>query len=469
VSKLDVIRPPLAHGERAHYLKCVAWLICASALSLAGCDDEPTTSVGPDAGGGSAGGDGAGGVSTAGVSLGGAQGGTGPNLSCSQDDDCPPGTLCDEGSMSCQAGCLSDQECGQQERCLEGLCRALQSCTEGQGCEGDAVCSCDGLCLPKVGAPCTGNLQCATSEYCDPCEGQCKPRVAPCGPCQLSESCARRGDLCAPIGESAQRSCLRRCEGQATCDQVGPGYLCQAVGSEPGMFCVPESGDCASVAQCQSDAECPADHFCNERQQCQGGCLGEDTACPTGQLCQGLRCAPPCMVAGDCSATGAVCEEGRCRIPGGCTSSQDCLEAETYCDLNSNRCVSGCQVDNDCLDATQECVGGRCRPRGCSRNYQCSFGEVCDLETSQCVLAEGRHCEAGCDPQASDSSCGTGGQRCLSLQDEEENPIGDFCFEPCQEEPNPCPQGYSCTTIEDPNAGELKLCVRRCDVEPIGG
>ena len=59
------------------------------------------------------------------------------------------------------------------------------------------------------------------------------------------------------------------------------------------------------------------------------------------------------------------------------------------------------------------------------------------------------------------------GQRCLSLQDEDENPLGDFCFEPCQEEPNACPQGYSCETLEDPNVGELKLCIRRCDQNPM--
>lgn len=443
-------------------------MLCS--LTVMACDDQTTNTTSGEGGSAQVAGMNHGGVHAGMMmSIGGSEAGNTANLSCTQDADCPPGTLCDSTSMSCQVGCLTSQECSQNERCLEGLCRQLDPCSEDQPCPQNAVCSCDGLCFPKVGAPCTGNLQCApTTEYCDPCEGQCKPRIEPCGPCLLSESCSRRGDLCASIGTDTQKTCLRRCEGQATCDQVGPGYVCQALGSTPDMYCIPESGNCASVAQCQSDAACPADHFCNERQQCQIGCLGEDTSCPMGQLCQGLRCAPPCMTANDCGLDSAICEEGRCKIPGGCTSSQDCLEAETYCNLDRNRCVSGCQVDNDCLDATKECVGGRCRPRGCSRNYQCSFGEVCDLESNQCVLAEGRHCEMGCDPQASDSSCGSEGQRCLSLQDEEENPIGDFCFEPCQPEPNPCPQGYSCTTLEDPNVGELQLCIRRCDVAPIG-
>ena len=454
-------------------LKLIAALSLAlsAALSLSACDDDEAQ--GPQGAGLS----GAGAVANGGASAlpggqdtgGGSAGATAANSSCMSDEDCPSGTLCDASSMSCQVGCLADADCGGRERCVENLCRALTPCGEGGSCAEGSRCGCEGLCVPSVGAECMGNLQCATSDYCDSCEGQCKPRVAPCGVCRESESCERRGDACLPIGESPEKSCLRPCEGQATCDNIGPGYRCSALGSEQRSYCVPESGSCASVSQCSVDADCPADHFCNERLQCQPGCLGEDSSCPAGQLCQGLRCGPPCAEATDCMIEGAVCEEGRCAVPGGCTSSQDCGEPETYCDLNSNRCVSGCQVDNDCLDASKECIGGRCRPRGCSRNYQCSFGEVCDLETSQCVQAEGRHCEAGCDPQAADSSCGSEGQRCLALQDEEENPIGDFCFEPCQDEPNPCPQGYACQTLEDPNAGELKLCIRRCDVQPIGG
>lgn len=402
----------------------------------------------------------------AGVSLGGTGGEGGMSAACVTSDECPPGTLCDEAVMACRAGCLSSAECSETEACVEGFCEALARCDETTPCAEGSVCGCDGLCVPSVGNPCSGDLQCATSDYCDTCEGQCKPRVAPCGACRESSSCERRGDVCASVGEGSQKSCLRACEGQATCDNLGPGYLCSPVGAS-GSFCVPESGECSSVAGCQSDADCPSEHFCNERLTCQPGCMGEDTSCPAGQLCQGLRCAPPCEGPESCSAEGAVCEEGRCVIPGGCQSSRDCGEPQTYCDLNTLRCVPGCQVDNDCLNANQECVGGTCRPRGCSRNYQCAFGEVCNVETAECVLAEGRHCEAGCDPNAADTSCGSEGQRCLSLQDEEENPIGDFCFEPCQEEPNTCPQGYSCTTLEDPNAGEIKLCIRRCDVMPI--
>ena len=441
-------------------------IICLGMTISSGCDDDtPSTGDSNTVGGQiEAGAEAGGSMMMGGMS----SGGEGGVASCMSDDDCPAGTLCDPATQACRSSCDRDQECGPSEGCISNFCTALDTCVGGVGgeCNDGQVCNCNGLCIPLVGNPCQNDLQCQVSEYCDSCKGQCQERVKPCQPCTDSVSCERPDDLCAPVGMRGELACLRSCVGQGSCDNLGPGYLCQAVGSQ-GDFCIPEAGECAQLTECMRDAECEAGLFCNERFQCQPGCI-DDTSCSDGLICQGLRCAPLCMNDEQCLAEGAVCgEDGRCQVPGGCQSSRDCAEAETYCNLDTLRCVSGCQVDDDCLDASKECVAGHCRPRGCSRNYQCSFGQVCDLESSMCVMAEGRHCEAGCDPMNSATSCGMDGQRCLSLQDEDENPLGDFCFEPCQEEPNPCPQGYSCQTLEDPNAGELKLCIRRCDISPV--
>lgn len=460
-----------------HYLisYSISSVIILSLTSLLlSCDDEPSSGSGSTNGGAESAGmnGGMSGGMSSGV-IGGMSGGMSGVSSCSSDADCPGGTLCDPNLQACRSACDRDQDCGEAEACLDNFCTQLTACEGGVdgSCAEGQLCRCDGRCIPQVGNPCQGDLQCQVAEYCDICRGQCLPRVKPCESCELnletmSASCERSGDLCAPIGDRGETVCLRACVGQGTCDNLGPGYLCQALGDQ-GDFCLPESGECTALTECTRDAECSSGLFCNERSQCQPGCV-DDTSCSDGLLCQGLRCAPACTGNGDCLAEGAVCEaDGRCQIPGGCQSSRDCGEPETYCDLDALQCVDGCQVDDDCLDASQECLAGRCRPRGCSRNYQCSFGQVCDLESSMCVMAEGRHCESGCDPMSSDTSCGMEGQRCLSLQDEEENPIGDFCFEPCQDEPNSCPQGYSCETLDDPDAGEIKLCIRRCDLNPV--
>ena len=447
--------------------------LCISLLVSVGCDDDNSDNSvsGENSVAGEMTGAGAmtGGESGAGGELGGGSGGDNGVASCAADNDCPPGTLCDLEQMACRTACDRDAECGPSSACISSFCVDLSACEGGIGgsCGEGNTCDCRGLCIPQQGNPCQGDLQCQVNEYCDPCQGQCLSRVTPCGACTESVSCERPNDICAPVGDRGETHCLRSCTGQGACDNLGPGYLCQELGAQ-GSFCVPESGECLGLTECSRDAECNPGFFCNERQQCQPSCI-DDTSCPEGLLCQGLRCAPPCSMNTDCGSEGAVCEaDGYCRIPGGCQSSRDCLEAETYCDLDSLQCVSGCQVDDDCLDANQECVADRCRPRGCSRNYQCSFGQVCDLESSMCVMAEGRHCESGCDPMMSETSCGTEGQRCLSLQDEEMNPLGDFCFEPCQPEPNACPQGYSCETLEDPNTGSsFSLCLRSCDIEPV--
>ena len=441
------------------------FLSCLILSFSVACDDDNDPSVMSLAGTNNVAGETSGTTTgTGGMSLAGDSG----VASCSSDQDCPAGTLCDQSEQACRSACNQDNECGSSEACVNNFCTLLSPCEGGIDgtCTDGFICNCEGLCVSQTGNPCQNDLQCQVSEYCDACKGQCQARVAPCQPCTDSASCERRDDLCAPVGERGELACLRACVGQGTCDNLGPGYICQTVANQ-GDFCIPESGECTALTECQRDAECPSGQFCNDRFQCQPGCI-DDTSCSDGLICQGLRCAPLCTTNEDCVAEGAVCEmDGRCRIPGGCQSSRDCNEAETYCNLDTLLCVSGCQIDDDCLDANKECIGGRCRPRGCSRNFQCGFGQVCDLESSMCVMAEGRHCEAGCDPMSPDTSCGSEGQRCLSLQDEEENPLGDFCFEPCQAEPNPCPQGYSCQTLEDPNAGEIKLCIRRCDLNPV--
>ena len=452
-------------------LNALTCLVTLATLTLVvACDDDSpdATQAGERAGASAGESAGAGATGAGEVSAGetgGALAGEVGGASCMSDEACPSGARCDLESMSCVASCERDSECGANAACIDGLCIEQAQCDGGVGgtCAEGQVCSCMGLCLPLTGNPCQGDLQCQVSEYCDLCQGQCRAKIEPCGACDDSASCERSGDICAPVGQEGDTYCLRACVGQGSCDNLGPGYLCESLG-DAGTFCVPEAGACQALTQCERDAECDAGFFCNERAQCQPGCEN-DTTCSEGLLCQGLRCAPPCTADSDCSAEGAVCEgDGRCRIPGGCQSSRDCAEPETYCDLDTLRCVSGCQVDNDCQDANQECVHGACQARGCTGNFQCGFGQVCELETGTCVMAEGRHCEAGCDPMNSETSCGTEGQRCLSLQDEEENPIGDFCFEPCEPEPNACPQGYSCQELQDPNNGStFSLCIRTCE------
>ncbi|MBU0553639.1 hypothetical protein KJ940_19365, partial [Myxococcota bacterium] len=396
---------------------------------------------------------------------------------CLTHEDCPPGALCDIAAQACATACRLDDDCGPTARCApEGLCRDLPLCADDGDCqEGVSACDCHGVCAPTTGRRCTTDLQCGPDSFCEPCSASCKPRVAPCGRCEINASnpsvnggCERHADFCYPLGEAAQTYCLRPCTGgrQGTCESIGPGYQCEVLG-DGREACVPSVGECVEIGDCLVDTDCDSASFCNDFHFCQPGCR-DDIACPQGQVCHGLRCGPACATDSDCEAGEACQPDGHCRRPGFCQTSRDCPEAETHCDLESHQCAPGCELDDDCLDATQECLGGACRPRGCTGNFQCAFGEVCDLDSHLCQPAPGRHCEAGCDPQQSETSCGDTGQRCLSLQDEDGNALGDFCFEPCLEAPNACPQGYQCVDLEDQDGNvSASLCIRRCDLDPF--
>ena len=98
------------------------------------------------------------------------------------------------------------------------------------------------------------------------------------------------GSVAAIDGVQSTGVCLRQCQG--SCDILGPGYAC--LPSEGNIqLCQPESGSCGSLLDCVSDGDCGPTEFCNVRRRCQPGCA-DDTECPSGTLCQGVRCLPPC-------------------------------------------------------------------------------------------------------------------------------------------------------------------------------
>ena len=445
---------------------------CASSGGGAAADDADLASGG-SGGAASMGGGGlsAGGnpSSGGGVSAGGGTGGQSAPA-CLQDLDCPGGARCDEVAGACRPACRNDFDCGDAARCRApgGFCESLTPCGPDRTCGDGSLCNCHGVCEPLAGTPCKTDLQCPVEAYCDPCVGACKSRVAPCGPCgDSSAACERPNDLCLPVGAAGRAFCLRGCAGQATCDAIGPGLECREV-AEGQRACVPTSGECVVTAACGVDLDCGAGQLCNESGQCQDGCTA-DNECPGDGRCEQLRCQAPCGDARTCDAPGECQADGHCRVPGGCLSSADCAVRETHCDLSTHLCAPGCERDVDCLSASDECVDGRCRPRGCVANFQCAFGEVCEQGSGLCKPAGGHHCESPCDPMA-DMACGGAPNRCLSLQDSDGNALGDFCFEACQRAPNECPQGYQCVDVSmssDPPAEPMFLCIRRCDQEPV--
>ncbi|MEE2785749.1 MAG: hypothetical protein VX589_00320 [Myxococcota bacterium] len=396
----------------------------------------------------------------------------GQSANCTSNADCAVGSGCQLPSGVCVPQCSEDGRCQSGRRCTtDGLCVEATSCQDSSGCPmGQACDTCIGMCVDGAERQCErkGDLRCLNSrdrgyEYCDTCSGQCRAVVDVCEPCTTDAQCGTNG-VCATrtVGGSTGvfGTCLKSCANDIACEVLGAGFQCVEIGQGQ-KGCQPSDGQCRRTSACSMDGDCPPDAYCDQG-RCIRGCT--EGGCPTGQLCQGLRCGPPCSTANDCPM-GLICESsGLCKVENGCVTSADCPDAETYCDRATQMCVPGCEVDLDCGDAGKTCSGGRCVERGCAAAFQCGFGQICNEESRQCMEAPGQHCMMGCDPESM-TPCGLDGSQCLNLQDEDGNDLGAFCFEACAQEPNECPKGYGCQPIMDQSGNVMsQLCMRDCTI-----
>ena len=380
---------------------------------------------------------------------------------CETSADCTvAGHICDPVRGGCVYPCDDDRECVFGSACNTdtGLCEVRETCSSDDDCEGERVkCNpCQGICTEIA---CLSDTNCAVNEYCDTeCTFQCYVMKELCAECRRDEECGRRGDLCLDYSTGG-RFCGLECATVADC---GVGFECVSVGES--KQCVARSRICEEPGECEEDEDCPRTEICAASLACVPGC-NDDGACAGDQVCVQARCTDPCTSNEECPE-GRECIDGKCKVPGGCMTSRDCPEPQTYCDPNTLMCVPGCLVDDDCMDATLECESNSCVPRGCSGNYSCGFGQVCNFETELCEEAEGPYCEE-CDPQ-DDTACGGPPNLCANFQDEDGNDLGAFCLVQCEADPeNACPQGYACEELQDQNGQIQRLCFRACWRPPV--
>lgn len=391
-------------------------------------------------------------------------------ISCSADEPCAEaGQVCDPASSQCVARCSAGScDAGLVCDLASGLCIAGSGCTTSEDCTGaDEVCNtCRGVCESVPGArTCVEALNCFSDQYCEPCTGTCREKVALCESCVFDRECGETEDRCIDLISSGGRFCLQSCTSTPECP---PGYECATISSGV-QQCVPASGNCAQPAECEgeNDAQCAGENEICRDGRCVPGCtMG---GCPGSQVCERGRCKAPCTERPEGCAAPTMCETatGLCKYEGECIESREC-PAQHYCDVSIQRCVAGCQVDNDCRTFGLACVNGQCERRGCTGAYACAFEQVCELSTGMCEPAQGPYCET-CDPQA-EGACGGDPNKCLELQDADGNSMGSFCFVACSSDPdNRCPQGYQCTELQDGDgnpAGEI--CFRDCTTDPFG-
>ena len=378
---------------------------------------------------------------------------------CSGNDDCEATEYCEPTLETCVPRCVDDTGCARSEWCDTdtGMCEPRQPCAMHDECgEGEKCDLCIGVCVLEVGPYCLEDMNCPDFEqYCDTCSQQCVPRLDFCAVCTEDYQCGDLNDRCL-THDNGGRFCGTFC---------GTGFPCPrgATCSEDHGQCIPLSGDCEEETTCTSDSECSGIQICSPHSICTDGCLNDD-ACPDPLVCSAGRCEEPCLSEDDCEGD-QECRDGHCWVPGGCVTSVDCPEQETYCDRTLGICVEGCEVDGDCLTYELMCEEGSCVHRPCRGAYACAFGQICNGDTGYCEDSPDPHC-AECDGN-DQNSCGSG-NLCASFQDEDGNDLGAFCLLACSSDPlNPCPNGWECEEVETQD-GIMNLCYRACYDDPIG-
>ncbi len=361
-------------------------------------------------------------------------------------------------------------------------------CTKDDDCKslGDNFyCNCKGFCIQ---GECAKDINCGSENYCDPCDKKCHPRIQICKPCEADYQCTTDPESVCQGFELAkdiksQPVCLAKCAPNGHCAGTTE-YQCTDVGNKDYWLCLPKSGSCTQKNHCKKDEDCkygqichPLTHMCVQA-QCEN-----DLQCgypDTKKVCSMGRCVDACSTDANGKVTGCtqpkpdwakdrpwICEKGHCKIQGACFSPMDCPDPETYCDSVTHQCKPGCKIDIDCKDASKICVNNKCVDKGCSHNYECAFGQVCNKTTGKCEDAPPLYCKA-CKPSQQNKSgdCGDPNTMCLTLKDKDGNEEGSFCFPACQGDPkdvDTCPQGYQCAEIKEQDQnGNVKNTYHQC-------
>ncbi len=399
---------------------------------------------------------------------------------CKVPPDCPEGYACEEvptvgGGDSWQ--CVPSEglcECSEKSAKL-GLATVCSVQNDIGTCEGERVCSADGL------SECSAPLP--AEDLCDGLDNDCDGSIDE--------------DTCDDGNECTQDSCL----GEAGCEhQPQDGLECK-----DGNICTVAdhcvAGECVGSPVICDDSNPCTDDLCNP----EGGCAYVPNHLPCDDL-------EPCTV-------GDVCSEGDCvgtQVPCDCAVDKDCAALEDgnlcngslFCD--QAEIPYKCRVDEasvvSCPPSTDICLASVCDPvtgkcslvpdhegAACNDGDACTIGDVCNQ--GKCApgvplaCADNNPCTddscspaAGCQFVPNAKPCDdldvctlgdtcTGGQCTPGIQElacDDQNPCTDDSCEPlqgCVHAANvlPCDDGNLCTQGDlcgagSCGAGPLLVC-----------
>ena len=238
-------------------------------------------------------------------------------------------------------------------------------------------------CPDEDGSSCA--LPACVDERVDPAEFIENPSALPPNPfIPIATDCGteRRacGDECIDTGSDPSHcgDCFVSCPRGTVCD----GGAC----ANPGD-CRRDDVECTGFSYCDATTgDCL--RGCDQDEQCAGGNEACDIAMHQCVCAAGFeRCAFDCIdlqtdprFCGNCETScppGFACEGGLCSDLGDCRANGVGCSGFTFCDEATGDCLPGCGDDDQCP----------------------GDGEVCDLDTHECICDEGFElCSEGCCP-----------------------------------------------------------------------
>jgi hypothetical protein len=408
---------------------------------------------------------------------------------CQNDDECGPGSICQEAA--CVESCAANEDCPVGFECCEGSCK--NPLTDPGHCGGcGAPCADGGDCINGACGPARCD---AGFEECDQnpdtrCETDVRDNPQHCGRCGVvcnSGLCA--GGLCTTLtceegfGDCNQEvtdGCEANLETVQHCGMCGK--ACSAVHGEPscgsrGCAIACEAGfdDCDGDVDtgCETEIAADVDH-CGS---CSQVCSNEHGR----TRCTGGECSPTCSEGygdcdgdptngcetdirsglDDCGACGAECapdnasgscEEGVC-LP-------TCEEGFEDCDGNPE---NGCEADLAAPETCGSCENV-CEANGgtpvCNEDFSC--GIACDPGRADCVNGELDGCET--DINISPIHCGVCANICPNTLGEPACFDGVCGYSECTEPNAECDgdEDTVCETNINTNALHCGRCANEC-------
>ncbi len=300
------------------------------------------------------------------------------------NDNCPADAF-KTATTSCRAASCTSAVATLAASCT-GSSAACPS-TQTQSC---APSSCNGT----VCGGCTGDAQCAGTQYCS--SGVCTAKKANGQTCSAGNECTNT--FCVD-GVCCNTACAA-----GTCDScvnTGSVGTCSAVPAV--TVCRPAAGECDTAETCGGSMSCPSDAKKPNSASCTDDgnvctrdvCDGASNACThpagnAGTLCRAAN-GTACDVADSCDGNSTTCTDSKAAAGTACRGAAGECDLAESCDGASDACPTDAKksVGTACADDGNVCTTDACDGSSASCQHPAgNAGTTCRAQSGPCDVAD---------------------------------------------------------------------------------